>query len=766
MDHHRFVQATDLLEKAAADRRRARDAAEQQTIDALRHDDRPRAIAAIERLLEQQPDAARWWHELAIIRQQEGDAASATAAWRQALRGKIERLELLHRIGQGLAAAGHDPARFAADIWASPPPAASTTAAQGRRPPELQEAWLDVLRGNWAGALPAVKQACLSQLAHRPSARNLAFLFERLGRPGHAQCILAANRLAQGRFREAVEAFKAAPETSAHAPEFLDVFLVALRRTGEEQRAIEIAASIAPGNLSAESWLEWAKALMDLHRHEEARETLRRGATVLDDPHLRQQAELMMPRVPASQAAMDDAFRHASRAIHALADAPLPAEQKHLQRLEETLRPNFLLAYAGTSCIEEARAYGRYARRLMQARHPRHAASSLPPRQRSPGERIRIGYATSHASRHVVMMYFAGWLQHADRDQFELHLFPLASERSQVSGYLANLVDTCHPATDQTGIAAQQISDAGLDILVYPEIGLDPLTFRLAAMRLAPVQCVASGHPVTSGLDTMDYFLSYAGLEPPDAAAHYTERLVALPGTGIAMARPALPDERRPRGDFGLAPDEIVYLSPQSLFKYPPRHDDIHARIAEAVDNAVFVFVEGDFPAWSRTFRDRLRPGFERRGLDLDRHLRFVPRQDYETYLSLIAAGDIFLDPLGGFGAGTTAIDALACGVPLVTLPGTQMRTRYSYGILTGLGITDTIATSLDDYVHRAIQLGQNAALRSDVSRRIQEQIHLLFNHVRGTRGLEAFFRQAAGAGQAGDRELFEPGRPPEEPNH
>ena len=55
----------------------------------------------------------------------------------------------------------------------------------------------------------------------------------------------------------------------------------------------------------------------------------------------------------------------------------------------------------------------------------------------------------------------------------------------------------------------------------------------LAALWLAPIQCASWGHPDTTGLPTIDYFLSGELMEPPDADEHYTERLVRLPNLAI-----------------------------------------------------------------------------------------------------------------------------------------------------------------------------------------------------------------------------------------
>ena len=78
-------------------------------------------------------------------------------------------------------------------------------------------------------------------------------------------------------------------------------------------------------------------------------------------------------------------------------------------------------------------------------------------------------------------------------------------------------------------VARRQIAAAELDIVFYPDIGMEALTYFLAFARLAPVQCVTWGHPVTTGIPALDYFVSSELLEPDGAEAHYAERLVRLP---------------------------------------------------------------------------------------------------------------------------------------------------------------------------------------------------------------------------------------------
>src|SRR5256885_1044518 len=78
-------------------------------------------------------------------------------------------------------------------------------------------------------------------------------------------------------------------------------------------------------------------------------------------------------------------------------------------------------------------------------------------------------------------------------------------------------------------IDSRPLLNHAVDVLVYTDIGMDTTTYSLAFSRLAPVQCVTWGHPETTGLETIDYFVSSGEMETVEADNHYSERLVRLP---------------------------------------------------------------------------------------------------------------------------------------------------------------------------------------------------------------------------------------------
>jgi predicted O-linked N-acetylglucosamine transferase (SPINDLY family) len=268
----------------------------------------------------------------------------------------------------------------------------------------------------------------------------------------------------------------------------------------------------------------------------------------------------------------------------------------------------------------------------------------------------------------------------------------------------------------------------------------------MSALRLAPVQCVAWAHPITSGSQTLDYYLSGDAMEPDDAQDHYSERLIRLPGLGVCYPKPIIPRPllRKSRADFGLSEDRVVFLCCQSIFKYLPRHDDIFVRIAKRLPAAQFVFLALN-EVVAKDFLARLSRAFASHGLQASDHCVILPILGKFDYWNLNLLADVFLDSLEWSG-GVTTLEAIACELPIVTLPGRYMRGRHSYGILTQLGVTDTIADDEDEYVEIACRLGVDHEWRTDVVNRMKANRARLYSETKCVRALEDFFRSVVAA--------------------
>jgi predicted O-linked N-acetylglucosamine transferase (SPINDLY family)/MoaA/NifB/PqqE/SkfB family radical SAM enzyme len=397
----------------------------------------------------------------------------------------------------------------------------------------------------------------------------------------------------------------------------------------------------------------------------------------------------------------------------------------------------FFLAYQGRDDRALQHVYGTAIARIAAATGLA-AAYRRPP---APGARIRVGFATRYFHMHSVSKLFGGWIEHLDRSRFEVIGYHLGTFQDAMLARIGAACDRFETGERSAAAWCQRIAADAPHVLVYPELGMDDLAIQLACHRLAPVQCVTWGHPVTTGLPHVDYFLSSALMEPPDAQAHYTETLVRLPNLSIAYA--ALPSEggQLTRAALGLRASATVYVCCQSLFKYLPRYDSAFVSIAQQVPDAQFLFI-GD-PALPATvvFKDRVFAAFRAAGLDPARHLAIVPPVPFERFPSFLRTGDVYLDSIGWSG-GNTTLEALACDLPVVTLPTGLMRGRHTAAILQRIGLGDAVAASLDDYCARAVALAI-PALRDAFRARIHEGRAALYGDLTAVRALEQFFEEA-----------------------
>lgn len=419
---------------------------------------------------------------------------------------------------------------------------------------------------------------------------------------------------------------------------------------------------------------------------------------------------------------------------------------EHLPRDPETLEraaagigsvQPFFLPYQGQNDRDLQQLYGSLVRDVMAARYPQPSVLW----QRHPG-RVRVGIVSGLFRDHSVWKILTrGWVEALDRAQVALYGFHTSVIQDEVTCSLTPRFE--HFVAGSRSIEEWQaaIREAQLDVLLYPEVGIDPVCAQLAALRLAPVQAMAWGHPQTSGLPTIDVFLSSELMEPPDGAGHYTEQLLPLPGIGTYYipleVDPAPVDWQA----WGVDPDRVLYLCAQSLFKYLPQYDEVFPRIAREVGKCQFLFLRGRLSQGIRErFWQRLRRAFQAYDLAAEEYVVLLPELSPAEYAAYNALGDIYLDSLGWSG-GNTTLEALPHGLPIVTLPGSLLRGRHTYAILQQMGILDTIAHTLDEYVQIASQLGLDPEWREQMGQQVKARQDRVYRDPAPIRALEKWLR-------------------------
>ena len=357
---------------------------------------------------------------------------------------------------------------------------------------------------------------------------------------------------------------------------------------------------------------------------------------------------------------------------------------------------------------------------------------------------IRVGIVSAHIRDHSVWNAIVkGWLQRLDRSRFDVRLFHLG-QANDVETALAKTMAT-HYTFGKSDLVewSQLILGHQLDVLVYPEIGMDPTTAKLASLRLAPVQATSWGHPQTSGLPSIDCFISAEGLEPAGAEAHYTERLLRLPGLGCCLEPAKIAPAAVDLAALGIREDVPLLVCAGVPFKYTPRHDAVLAEIARRLGDCQFVFfTPGGAGALVQGLRTRLARSFAAAGLDLASYAVFVPWQSRAQFYGLMAQADVFLDTMG-FSGFNTALQAIESGLPVAAWEGRFLRGRLASGLLRRMGMHELVAHGDAAYVENVVKLAQEAAWWGATRERMLAARGSLYGDAEPVRALERFLEEA-----------------------
>ena len=372
----------------------------------------------------------------------------------------------------------------------------------------------------------------------------------------------------------------------------------------------------------------------------------------------------------------------------------------------------------------------------------------------APGARIKVGFVSQFLGNHTVGRLYQGLIAGLDRARFEVVVVHLPrSQRDELREAIDRSADAvielpAMPTQQQARLAAE-----AFDVLFFPDVGMGSASTWLARARLAPVQAVGWGHPDTTGLTSLDYFVSFDRAEPPGAEAHYTERLVRLPR--MACSYGPQPAQRVGRAALGLPETGVLYGCLQSLFKLHPQFDAVLAEIVRRDPTGWLVFAEPGHTSWLAALRRRWArfPQIAARAI-------FQPRRPMAGYLSLVAEMDMLLDP-PRFGSGATFYDAMQWGVPTITWPGDFARGRVVAGLYGQMQAgAELIVDRLEDYADRAVGLAADPARREALRATLAEAARReLFADALAVRQLAAFFEAAVAA--AGRGETLPPGWSP-----
>ncbi len=492
--------------------------------------------------------------------------------------------------------------------------------------------------------------------------------------------------------------------------------------------AYQNAAKMDPKNWQYQFSL--AQSLHLLGDIEGSRTAFAKALAIKEHAGIRIRYETLLPVVMMSEKAVSNTRNSLESSFKQLLERKLEINDP---MSDITVTPLFHLAYHGECNVDLMRGYTDLVRAICPSVDYVSPHCLIPHIQR---DKIRIGFTSKFFYEHTIGKFFRGILKNINRSQFEIFVFVTTTKQDEVTRWTMNHADHFEVLPPTLAEARQHISNHGLDILVYTDIGMDPFTYYLAFSRLAPVQCVLYGHPDTTGIPTIDYYLSGGACESEKADTHYTEKLIRLDpnSTYTYYYRPNNRATQKTRSDLNLPESLHLYTCAQSLFKIHPEMDAVFDEILARDLDGCLVLFDDVKQRRIELFKTRL----QNRMRHYDRVI-FLPRLTLPDFLQVLYLSDALLDSFH-FCGGNTSFDSFAAESPIVTLPGEFMRGRQTLGLYKRMNFTDLVASDKADYIDKALRLGTDVEFRKIMCDKLAARVSVIFEDSGVVHALEQFF--------------------------
>ncbi|MBS28699.1 MAG: hypothetical protein CL566_07200 [Alphaproteobacteria bacterium] len=352
-------------------------------------------------------------------------------------------------------------------------------------------------------------------------------------------------------------------------------------------------------------------------------------------------------------------------------------------------------------------------------------------------DRLHVGYLSPDLGRHPVGHLLADILPRHDRERFEVSAFALkpadgSDVQKAIYGGMGRVEDISQATMED---AVGRIVDAGVDILVDLSGFTRGGRPEILAARSAPLQIGWLGYCGSSG-GLNDVLLADETLVHAGEVSRFSDAVAHMPGTFMPLNRFDTADtDAGARSDHGLPDDGFVYCAFNTPTKIDPVTFGAWMDILGRVDNAVL---------WLRDHADvtrrNLTEAARQAGIDPDR-LVFAPLLDeMSAHLARHAHADLFLDSFV-YGAHSTAADAIAQGLPVLTLAGDAMPSRVGASLCRAHRLGDLVADSPGAYVTKAVSLAEDEAELKEMKKRVRLAVESDDSSERFVRKLEGAYQ-------------------------
>lgn len=351
--------------------------------------------------------------------------------------------------------------------------------------------------------------------------------------------------------------------------------------------------------------------------------------------------------------------------------------------------------------------------------------------------KIRIGYISPDFRDHPTGRVVVDFITSHHKEDFEIFCFSLIADlpKDQIQKKFKESCDHFISLYNVSIVAAAKtIFENNIDILIDIAGYTTYSRPEILALQPAPIQCQMIGFPGTMGASFIQYIIADDVLIPKEHEDFYTEKMVRLP-FGFPGSVLDVNTQNNLRANFGLPDDKIIYCCFNSQYKYSPDLYDVWMDILRDVPDSILLLKGGDDIYQKNICRETMQ-----RNVDESR-IYFADNLPFADYMARNGVCDLFLDTFY-YTAGSTAINALQVGLPVLTLCGKTNASRMAASIVKATPLNSFIVNSVAEYKEKAVYYGNHKDELNQIKKNVKEEILNcdLFNSKKFVSNLEKAF--------------------------
>jgi len=352
--------------------------------------------------------------------------------------------------------------------------------------------------------------------------------------------------------------------------------------------------------------------------------------------------------------------------------------------------------------------------------------------------KIKIGIISGHIREHSVWNAITkGLIFNLNPELFDIHVFNISDKYDESVLISAKISTFTSFKGKNLHYIVSEVINSNFDVIVYPEIGMDQMTKNLANLRLSQMQCVFWGHPQSTGLKTIDYFITAELFETINYQSNYTEEVISMPNLGVYKYKEKIQNKHTNLNNLGIDSNVPIYVCPGTAQKYRPNYDYIYLEIIKKVGNCQFIFFNEDNDRIKILFK-RLSKLFLLNNINIEKHIKIIDWLDRDDFVSLLYQADVYLDTIG-FSGFNTALLAVEANLPIVTLKGKLLKSRLASGILERMDIKELICINTNEYINLSVKIVNDLEFKNKIKNKLEKNKEIIYNDISAIKKFEEF---------------------------